>query len=266
MTIQKTSCSDNYAYPMVCAEAAKKDEVFRKFRRHPDYTQVVETVSRTAGKDYLDMALCQTPHLLNYMTKFASSDQIGDPVVYRYRYKLWYSQRFAPTTLRYIKVLSDLILQFGSLDKMNIVEIGGGYGGLCKIIADIFHFNSYLLVDLAPCLTLAQKFLNQFSVPNVSFQTSEDIAVRPVQCDLVISNYAFSEVARHIQDIYVDNIILPSKRGYMLCNFASHTWEAAQYSQTELQSKKQTIETFNDNQLLSPLDLKYNISLLVWRS
>jgi hypothetical protein len=36
--------------------------------------------------------------------------------------------------------------------------------------------------------------------------------------DLVISNYAFTELRREIQDVYLEKIILPSCRGYISYN------------------------------------------------
>ena len=39
--------------------------------------------------------------------------------------------------------------------------------------------------------------------------------------DLVISNYAFSELRREVQDMYLEKIILRSKRGYITWNSIS---------------------------------------------
>ena len=36
--------------------------------------------------------------------------------------------------------------------------------------------------------------------------------------DLVISNYAFTELPRHIQEIYLEKVILNSRRGYIIYN------------------------------------------------
>ena len=38
------------------------------------------------------------------------------------------------------------------------------------------------------------------------------------QYDLVISNYAFTELTREIQDVYLKKIILNSKKGYITYN------------------------------------------------
>jgi hypothetical protein len=52
---------------------------------------------------------------------------------------------------------------------------------------------------------------------------------------LVISNYAFSEISRDIQEIYVEKIIQKSKRGYITYNEINKS-EPYAYSKNELLS------------------------------
>ncbi|MCP2727331.1 hypothetical protein NJ959_02445 [Symplocastrum sp. BBK-W-15] len=98
--------------------------------------------------------------------------------------------------------------------------MGVGYGGLCRIIDSYFkQVKSYCLVDLAPVLKLAQKYLNHFQITTaLSYQTSD--ALNPEQkYDLVISNYAFTELRREIQYIYLEKVILNSCKGYITYNY-----------------------------------------------
>ena len=145
----KTSSSDNGLYPSFCESASTENKVFKCFRSNTIYKSVVETVSEDDGKDYLTKALNKTPFLKKSLNKFATSENVGSPFTFDHK-KTWFSrsQKIAPTTARYIKNLSDLINLFGSLEGMRIAEIGGGYGGLCKIISDQFNFESYTLFDL----------------------------------------------------------------------------------------------------------------------
>lgn len=260
----KSSCSDNEEYPEFCLRAATDNEVFKAFRRSPEYTSIVETVPYKNGKEYLKIAFEQTPGIKRYVDKFASSELIGNPEVFPYRTS-WLSPKisFSPTTLRYIKVLSDLMFLFGNLNDTRIVEIGGGYGGQCKIICDVFDIQEYVLVDLSPCLKLSQRYLSSLQVENVIYKTSEDLA-SGFKSDLVISNYAFSEIRRDIQDFYLDQILKTSPRGYMHCNFKTHTWDAQQYSESELLAKLDGVEIIKSKSRLSSLDESCEISLLVW--
>lgn len=263
----KTSCSDNGKYPSFCEEASKNAEVFKTFRRHPDYISIVETVSQDDGRKYLQMALQRTPMLEKHLKYFQSSEGVGSPFVYPYRSK-WYSKKrlFSPTTLRYIKVLSDLIFLFGNLNQMKIIEIGGGYGGLCKIISDCFSFKRYILVDLKPALDLSRRFLSYFRVPNVEFQSQQDIEAKiPEQFDLVISNYAFTEIRRDIQDIYMEKVLKRSARGYMLCNWKTHSWMNNQVNESLLKEAIPELMIIkNDPAILSQLDLSCGIELAIW--
>ena len=86
------------------------------------------------------------------MDAFKSNDKYGSPFVFDYPGV----ENISPTTLRYIKVLSDLKKHFGPLDGMNICEIGVGYGGQCRIINSMYRPSTYTLVDIRPALRLGE--------------------------------------------------------------------------------------------------------------
>ena len=54
--------------------------------------------------------------------------------------------------------------------------------------------------------------------------------------DLLISNYAFSELSRPIQQIYIDKILRKSKRGFMLVNNMTDQFAIDQFSYAEIMS------------------------------
>lgn len=126
--------------------------------------------------------------------------------------------KISPSTLRYIKVLSDLILYFGNLDNLRICEVGVGYGGQARIINSIFTPHSYDFVDLNAVLLLAQKYLSNYTdiKATLNFLTLENIALQ--EYDLFISNYAFSELHRDIQDIYTKYLVTHAHNGYITYN------------------------------------------------
>jgi hypothetical protein len=110
--------SINYdRYLKVCRDATTNDNLFMGFKSNPDYTWVLEHVSRDQGGQYLDeIGDCFGS---NFMGKFCSNDMYGNPQTHHYRRLNRY---VSPTTLRYIKVLADLRRIFGSLDSLNIVD------------------------------------------------------------------------------------------------------------------------------------------------
>jgi hypothetical protein len=119
------------------------------------------------------------------------------------------------------------------MDRWAIVEIGGGYGGQCKIITDIFKPRSYTLVDLAEVLPLTQKYLKRLHVKNVRYRTPPQLDSRQ-KYDLVISNYAFSECAKNIQDDYIKKLLNRARRGYITYNDESARAPFPLYNQREM--------------------------------
>jgi hypothetical protein len=207
-----TSVSDNQAYPHFCGVASREYRTFKTFRRHPIYNQILEHVTRDEGAKYLAEIL---PHrdICAHFDEFKRNDEFGGPRTFEYPSV----GRISPTTLRYVKVLADLERHFGLLDGLRISEIGVGYGGQCRIICARFRPSAYRLVDIRPALSLAQRFLDQFALDaTLTFQTMNELDV--VESDLLISNYAFTELPRTIQEVYLRKLIRNSARGYITYN------------------------------------------------
>lgn len=124
-----------------------------------------------------------------------------------------------PSTLRYIKVLSDLIKHFGDLNNKKIIEVGIGYGGQARIILSYFpQIESYTFIDLSEVLGLARKYLSHFELKNKLFFLTSSQLKEQISCDLFISNYAFSELNKNIQEIYINCVIKNAKNGYITYN------------------------------------------------
>jgi len=113
--------------------AAQYPSVFSIFKRQPGYRKVLEHVTREQGDEYLKITQYYNINsIVSKFDKYKENDVIGSPVTYRYR-----PGNFSPTTLRYIKVLNDLSLFFGSLDNLNIV--GPHMGDSVKLL--LIHIN-----------------------------------------------------------------------------------------------------------------------------
>jgi hypothetical protein len=213
-----------------CLQAANDGTCFEQFKRHPHYVPILEHVSYHEGLAYL--ALIQEHHsdLLKLANRFRENDRLGGPVTFNYGEV----GDFSPTTLRYMKVAADLLETFGDLSQMHIVEVGAGYGGQCKIIADACGFASYTIVDLPECNALSRRYLEALGITNVTFVDSDRLDQLQSSYDLLISNYAFSETPKEIQEQYIRKAILPAARGYMICNFSSASSNEASYTMDEL--------------------------------
>lgn len=184
--------NDLTGYLQACREADindfKKDQRLNKIFEHCSYAQ---------GKEYMRLILKQTPHLLN--NKFTNDDK-GNPTLFNIMGRL-----FSPSTLQYIGVLSNLIKLFGSLDDLKILEIGGGYGGQCKTIMDVYKPACYDIIDLPEVCELQRRYCQAECFEHV---TAGDY-------DLVISNYALSEI--RYNEIYIEQLA-KCKHGYITCN------------------------------------------------
>lgn len=195
-------------YLKVCAAAAKGD-VFNTFKSHPDYIQIVEHTKPKTGKYWLEKIKRKNNWLL-YLNELFTNDSVGNPQILNYE-----SVTCSPSTLQYIGVLSNLVDHFGSLSGLSIIEIGGGYGGQCKIINDVFSVKEYHIVDLYEAGLLQQRYLDHFTIPVKTF-TPEEIPDKTY--DMVISNYALSEILDPLRTEYMNKVVLKAKHGYITCN------------------------------------------------
>jgi putative sugar O-methyltransferase len=209
----KTSLTDNEEYPNFCLNAANDLLVFSNFRQNKIYQKVLEHVDVKTGGLYLEEIIRTMPDLINEIEKIKMNDAYGNPIIYDYKT----IGKICPSTLRYAKVLADLFNNFNSLDGLKIVEIGVGYGGQCRIINAIAKPAEYTLVDIRPALLLAQTYLDGYVLSSVmKYKTMNELNKETY--DLIISNYAFTELKRDIQDVYLEKIILNTKHGYITYN------------------------------------------------
>jgi hypothetical protein len=76
----------------------------------------------------------------------------------------------------------------------------------------------YSLYDLPVVLSLSEKTLGEAELLNGSFKPQSIDPVVPNSFDLVISNYAFSELPSEVQCDYISKIFKNSSCGYLTMN------------------------------------------------
>jgi hypothetical protein len=180
------------SYLQGCRDAVKNITTFKQDER-------LRPIFEHCPKHIADEYYKQIPDWL--LSKGFTNDFYGTPLLHNYGQK-----KFSTSTLQYIGVLAKMIELFGSLDGWRICEIGGGYGGQCRTITDIFKPECYHILDLPEVCALQRKYCsaNCFTEPT------------GFHYDLVISNYALSEIIDN--KLYIDEIIKKSKHGYITCN------------------------------------------------
>lgn len=208
------SLSDDGSYTDACEEAAHNQNSFNNFKRDPRYTRILEHVSTELGLKYLDKIKDQTPEFLDKFELFKKNDLLGNSSQEEYPVV----GMISPSTLRYIKILSDIVKLFGDIEYDKIAEIGAGYGGQMLVNDQIINCSEHHLFDLPPVLALISKYL-ECHVLNGSYKTCTLNNHNGKQkYDLVISNYAFSELPSQLQKKYISKILKNSKRGYLIMN------------------------------------------------
>jgi hypothetical protein len=210
------SASDNQKYPELALSAALNPDIFSVFRRHSLYTPILEHVSRKQGEEYL--GIIQEDY--SYSTKeiieaISPLLRIGQPILHKIK---GLPSPVSTTALRYLKVALEIKALRGE-NLGHVVEIGCGYGGQAVILDRVAEIQSYTFIDLWQVNMLIKRFIEASPrACNYSVSTLRE-AVRPRSSwDLAISNYAFSELPRVLQEKYLANIVLASQHGYMTMN------------------------------------------------
>ena len=201
--------SDNGFYIRFVGECCVIERKFNKFKRNHIYRQILEHTTYKLSLEYLKKT---NQNILNQINKFMINDNTGDPIKFYYK---TLNKNVSPGTLRYLKVCSDIEKYFGKKFG-NIVEIGCGYGGQYIILDKYFNIQRYTLFDLPQVNKLIEKNLLNYNLKS-KYQFG-NIKENYKKIDLVISNYAFSELPRKLQKIYLENILSKSNHGYMTMN------------------------------------------------
>jgi hypothetical protein len=211
--------ADSKDYINTCEKIVENDENFSNFKSSEKYNIILEHVDQELGLQYFD-------HIQKFgkeiyeekFDNFFENDLIGNP-----RQFLYGDKKISPTTLRYIKNVLDLSSICGDQEISKIVEVGGGYGGLCKTLSVLCNFEKYINVDLPQVLKIQQKYLKNFSeiYPKIEFVSCNELEDTS-NIDLFISNYSLSELTIETQLNYYNKLIKNSKLIYITYNLISN--------------------------------------------
>jgi putative sugar O-methyltransferase len=186
------------------------------FKSHPDYSGILEHVWYELGVNYMNEIQKRFNSVYNENKDLLidlcdKNDSIGKPTKH-------FFENFtlcSPTNLRYIyhSMLILTYMQDCMLNNIDIIEIGGGYGGLCFYIHKMSHLfnikiNSYTIFDLKMPLILQKKYLDNLDIQNINYSEMDDIT-NLKKNSFLISNYAFSEISYELQKKYTNNVLNP---------------------------------------------------------
>jgi hypothetical protein len=195
------------------------------FKSHPDYCRVTENVTFQQGCGFIDRLKLEYGHFFHENNKLLlelckKNDAVGKAKLQDFHA----IGKISPTNLRYIyhavKIL-EYLKQLGKR-KPQIIEIGGGYGGLAYWLHALsgpmyVNIESYAIFDLPPVAQLQKAFCLAMGIkidtPSLeTFRPPEDVPY------FLVSNFAFSELDVSLQERY-NQIVFPYvEHGFMLWN------------------------------------------------
>jgi len=185
------------------------------FKNNQNFTYMLEHVSLQQGYSYLQNIKVKFSELyfsnFEYFKQLCSlNDKYGNPVTYIYNN----FTNCSPTSIRYLYfsllILKDMKLY--NLNNINIIEIGGGYGGLCFFIQKLsplfkIKVTNYTIFDICEISLLQEKYLDALEINVECFQLDKYNNIN--SNSFLISTYCFSEIPIAIQNQYIEKIINP---------------------------------------------------------
>jgi hypothetical protein len=117
------------------------------------------------------------------------------------------------------------LTHFSECDSSDIVEIGGGYGGLYLAIDYLknrykVNIKSYSIIDLPRITKLQEDYLNLFKhdIPLNFFPSTNSGSDILNKNNYLISSYCFSELPQYLQKKYIETLFPKITHGFFAWN------------------------------------------------
>ena len=213
----KNSHSSNTDYPNLVLKAVINPSIYSIFRRHFQYTEILEHTSKIEASKYLRIIFNKYKLSADEIIKLIEPlQEIGSPKKFSLS---GLSIPVSPGALRYLKIALDVKEQIKDKKLKTFLEIGCGYGGQAIILNRLIKFEKYIFIDLWQVNLLIRKFIEDCSFDkNYTLSTLGELNENYLDFDFVMSNYAFSEMPKKLQIQFFNKIISKSKNGYMIMN------------------------------------------------
>jgi putative sugar O-methyltransferase len=189
-------------YADVCHTFAHDEVAFADFKRNVTYNRILEGNEKLVGKIAYNQIADRNklPLFLENINKLKENELYGNP-----RKEDYFDLKdIAPSTLRYFNSFLEIEEVLGDAKPKTIIEVGGGYGGLCKTLSVFYDFDSYTLVDMPEVLELCERYLRNFPDlhKKVKYISSNDIGLINGAYDLFIGDSSLAECTSAIQIRY----------------------------------------------------------------
>jgi hypothetical protein len=217
------SASDDGFYPEVALKAALNSNDFNCFRQNKHYRRILEHTSLDQAHAYFDKIRSIDESELQILDKLTDTfSGFGSPVL---DYFKPLGKRIPLSLIRYFKIGIDIKthlvnnLENFQSKSLKIVEIGCGYGGQALVLSELLNISDYTFVDLWQVNLLITRVM-ELDCPVFQYSTHTLNTIKPpsINYDIVVSNYAFSELSVNLQNKAIANILQYSTLGYMIMN------------------------------------------------
>lgn len=258
----QSSISEKTPWVLMCSAFAEGGVSSRNFRRTSAIRDIVETVGAIEGRFYARRIGEWGSHWLTD-PRIEEIDGWGDPIRWP-GLLLGAPHAFSPTTLRYLATALWLKRNGYLTSGARVTEIGVGFGGLAAMNALVSQAYT-TLVDLPQVEQAALKMLDE---NNLAGWASPAKVPDDTTIDLVVSNYAFTELNSTIQEDYLHKYLKRSTRGVIVSNSSVFAKSIQGRSDEELVSwlRSAGIDAKLDltNEILGPGDHLNGVTLIHW--
>jgi len=113
------------------------------------------------------------------------------------------------------RTIDDIEAHLDIQDGWKILEVGGGYGNLCRLLSEKYTLD-YTLLDTPSMARLAKAFLNAHDVPYAQIMCDNYEDIRLKEYDLYVSVQAISETPKQYRESVLDIAFDKCKAFYMI--------------------------------------------------
>jgi hypothetical protein len=198
------------------------------FKNHRAYGDILEHVSYEHGLEYLECIKTKTPYKMKDVVLFClKNDSVGLPRRSEYVFEGYGKMKVSPTSLRYVYQSHLILKHLQSLGNIGeVVEIGGGYGGLCVAL---YHFAGYFqdvkmkrytIIDLTEVIRIQGLFHRAIGIrEDIQYVDASTYGKDIEACGMFcISNYCYSEISGENQHQYRYWLFPKVSHGFMCWN------------------------------------------------
>ena len=218
----------DYVHVPVCEEAVNSSDSFNTFKLDRRFTTILEHTAVDNSHQFMNQIISTYTDYVKLIDwgLVKQNDILGSAYIVEYPQLASVvtldDYLFSPSTVAYVFKALDILnhIQKCKLNSVDILEIGAGYGGQCKMVIDMANLfnikiNSYTLVDLYWPNMLQKKYLEELGYSkNINFIYYENLLDGEAlpSFNYLISVYALGEFTKETQQFYIDKMI----------NFSNH--------------------------------------------